>query len=127
MELARLRIDRRTGTVRPRVGPGEQVLKTFHRSLHILEAGIVEKQMCQWISYYEMPSSSIVSKQKQDTENILRAYKNVVLCNKCTQPQTRRHLRKANKQILVEIGGNFFKHHWLRVKVRGLMFHILLL
>lgn len=70
VELARLRIDRRTGTVRPRVGPGEQALKAFHRSLHILEAGIVEKQTCQWISCYEMPSSTIVSKQKQDTQNI---------------------------------------------------------
>lgn len=70
VELARLRIDGRTGTIRPGVGPGEQVLKTFHRSLHVLEAGIVEKQMCQWISYYEVPSSTSVSKQKQDTENI---------------------------------------------------------
>lgn len=36
VELARLRIHHRTGTICLGVGPGEQVLETFHCSLHVL-------------------------------------------------------------------------------------------
>lgn len=37
MELARLWVDRRTGTICSGVGSGEQVLKTLHGGLHVLK------------------------------------------------------------------------------------------
>lgn len=44
MELACLGTDQRTRTVHPSIGPGEQVLKALHGSMHVLEqeaAGII--------------------------------------------------------------------------------------
>lgn len=37
VELAHLGTDRRTRAIRPRIGPGEQVLEALHGSLHVLE------------------------------------------------------------------------------------------
>lgn len=37
VELAHLGADQRTGTIHPRIGPGEQVLKALHASMHVLE------------------------------------------------------------------------------------------
>ncbi len=37
VELARLGADQRTGTIHPSIGPGEQVLKALHGSMHVLE------------------------------------------------------------------------------------------
>lgn len=40
VELAHLGADRRTGTVRLCIGPGEQVLEAFHGGLHILKQAV---------------------------------------------------------------------------------------
>lgn len=37
VELACLGTDQRTGTIRSSVGPGEQVLKALHGSMHVLQ------------------------------------------------------------------------------------------
>lgn len=37
VELACLGTDQRTCTIRPSVGPGEQVLKALHGSMHVLK------------------------------------------------------------------------------------------
>lgn len=44
VELAHLRADRRTVTVRLCVGPGEQVLEAFHGGLHILKQGVERRK-----------------------------------------------------------------------------------
>lgn len=49
VELARLEIDGRTGTIYLRVGPGEQVLKALHGGMNVLqweEAGDLKTGVC---------------------------------------------------------------------------------
>ena len=45
VELACLGVDQRTGTIRPRVRPGEQVLKALHCSVYILRQEVVGHDM----------------------------------------------------------------------------------
>ena len=42
VELARLGTDQRTGAIHSRVGPGEQVLKALHGSVHVLQQEVEE-------------------------------------------------------------------------------------
>lgn len=121
VELACLGIDRRTGAIRPSVGPGEQVLKALHGSMHVLKqevAGIMWRlafamqNILKRLELFEEKKFQHQSSQIRLSNCMSQIWVQIAACPPAQRCQTTKETPKVIK--------NLPKCHLLQLKYRGL-------